>query len=55
MADSHDGYVRGIARLNGLVSFGKPWPDELAHEVGHNLDLLHAPCGNALGTDPDFP
>ena len=48
-------YVRGIARLNGLVSFGKPWPDELAHEVGHNLDLLHAPCGGALGTEPDFP
>ena len=48
-------YVRGIARLNGLVSFGKPWPDELAHEVGHNLDLEHAPCGGALFTDPDFP
>ncbi len=55
IADSDVGYVRGIARLNGLVSFGKPWPDELAHEVGHNLDLLHAPCGGALGTDPDFP
>ena len=55
VADSDDGYVRGIARLNGLVSFGKPWDTELAHEVGHNLDLLHAPCGGALGTDPDFP
>ena len=48
-------YVRGIARLNGLVSFGKPWDTELAHEVGHSLDLLHAPCGGALGTEPDFP
>ena len=48
-------YVRGIGRLNGLVSFGKPWDTELAHEVGHTLDLLHAPCGGALGTDPDFP
>ena len=55
VADSDEGYVRGIARLNGMVSFGKPWHDELAHEVGHNLDLLHAPCGGALGTDPDFP
>ena len=55
VADSDEGYVRGIARLNGLVSFGKPWDTELAHEVGHNLDLLHAPCGGALGTDPDFP
>ena len=55
VADSDDGYVRGIARLNGMVSFGKPWDTELAHEVGHNLDLLHAPCGGALGTDADFP
>ena len=54
-APREDGYVRGIARLNGLVSFGKPWATELAHEVGHTLDLLHAPCGGALGTDPDFP
>ena len=54
-APRKDGYVRGIARLNGLVSFGKPWDTELAHEVGHTLDLLHAPCGGALGTDPEFP
>ena len=47
--------VRGIARLNGWVSFGKTWDTELAHEVGHTLDLRHAPCGGALGTDPDFP
>ncbi len=55
VADSDEGYVRGIARLNGWVSFGKPWDTELAHEVGHNLDLRHAPCGGALGTEPDFP
>ena len=55
VADSPDGYVRGLAWLNGWVSLGKPWDTELAHEVGHNLDLLHAPCGGALGTDPDFP
>ncbi len=55
VADSDEGYVRGVARLNGLVSFGKPWDTELAHEVGHTLDLLHAPCGGPLGTDPDFP
>ena len=55
VADSEDGYVRGIARLNGWVSMGKPWDTELAHEVGHTLDLEHAPCGGALGTDPDFP
>ncbi len=56
VADSEEGYVRGISRLNGLVSFGKPWDTELAHEVGHNVDLKHAPCGRGVaGVDPDFP
>ncbi len=55
VADSEEGYVRGIAIMNGWVSFGKPWDTELAHEVGHSLDLPHAPCGGAKGTDPDFP
>ncbi|WP_420636010.1 leucine-rich repeat domain-containing protein [Candidatus Palauibacter sp.] len=54
-AASVNGTVRGLARLDGRLSLGKPWGTELAHEVGHNLDLRHAPCGNALGTDPDFP
>ena len=55
VADSQDGYVRGVAQLNGWISFGKPWDTELAHEVGHTLDLLHAPCGNPDGLEPDFP
>ena len=54
-AASVNGYVRGRARLGAWASMGKAWDTELAHEVGHNLDLLHAPCGGALGTDPDFP
>ena len=52
---SKNGSVRGVARRNGWVSIGKPEGPELAHEVGHNLNLRHAPCGGALGTDPDFP
>ncbi len=52
---SRNGYVRGRARLGGPVSMGKPTVPELAHEIGHNLDLQHAPCGNALETDPGFP
>ncbi|MDE2761834.1 MAG: Ig-like domain-containing protein [Gemmatimonadota bacterium] len=55
VADSKEGYVRGIARLNGWVSYGKPWDTELAHEVGHTLNLRHAPCGGPSGVDPDFP
>ena len=54
-ADSKEGYVRGIAQLNGWVSYGKPWATELAHEVGHNLDLRHAPCGGPDFLDPNFP
>ena len=27
----------------------------LAHELGHNLSLGHAPCGNPTGVDPEFP
>ena len=52
---SRNGYVRGVARFNGWVGIGKPEDAELAHEIGHNLDLRHAPCGGAGGTDPDFP
>ena len=54
-AASVNGFVRGRARLGGWTSMGKAWDTELAHEVGHNLNLAHAPCGGALGTDPDFP
>ena len=52
---SPNGYVRGRARLGGWSSIGKPWDTELAHEVGHTLNLKHAPCGGALDTDSDYP
>jgi len=54
-ASSLKGVVRGIAIDGDWVSMGKPWDEEFAHEVGHNLDLRHAPCGDPLNTDPDFP
>lgn len=52
---SKTGLVRGFARLGGWVSMGKPLAAELAHEVGHSLNLRHAPCGDASDPDPDFP
>ncbi len=52
---SKTGLVRGRARLGGWVSMGKPLVTELAHEVGHSLNLSHAPCGDAGNPDPDFP
>ena len=54
-ASSRTGLVRGLARLGGWVSIGKPLVTELAHEVGHSLNLSHAPCGDAGNPDPDFP
>jgi len=49
VAASVNGFVRGWAPLPGWVSMGEASPTTLAHEVGHNLSLHHAPCGN-----PDF-
>jgi hypothetical protein len=27
----------------------------MAHEIGHNFDRLHAPCGGPANPDPDYP
>ena len=45
----------GVARLPGRSSFSQPRQSTLAHELGHNLYLYHAPCGGAGGPDPSFP
>lgn len=47
--------TRGVADLGGYSSASIPLPDVIAHEFGHNLRLLHAPCGGASGPDPSFP
>ena len=36
-------------------SFSVPLSNTIAHELGHNLGLWHAPCGGAGGPDPLFP
>ena len=36
-------------------SFSQPLPSTVAHELGHNMGLFHAPCGGARGTDPGYP
>ena len=48
--------VRGVA--DGIpgtssASVTKAWI--VAHELGHNLSLRHAPCGGAGGSDPAYP
>ncbi len=36
-------------------SYSVPLSNTIAHELGHNLGLWHAPCGGAGGPDPLFP
>ena len=45
----------GVAYQPGYVSFSIPDSAIIAHELGHNLNLLHAPCGGAGSVDPSFP
>ena len=47
--------ARGVAYRPGRSSFSGPFTSTIAHEIGHNLDLRHAPCGGAGGPDPSFP
>ena len=49
------GGIAGIARVEGRASLGIPHPEVFAHEVGHNMSLMHAPCGYPAQLDPDFP
>jgi len=49
------GSVGGRGQLPGWVSIGVRSANTLAHEVGHNLSLRHAPCGGPEGIDPAFP
>ena len=45
-----------VALQPGKVSFVQPHDGAvIAHELGHNFDLGHAPCGVSEGLDPFFP
>ena len=45
----------GVAYTPGRTSVSLARPSYMAHELGHNLGLWHAPCGDPLGPDPLFP
>ncbi len=45
----------GTAFLPGWAGFSIPRSGTIAHELGHNLGLRHAPCGGAGNPDPSFP
>ena len=45
----------GVAYQPGRSTFSWPSSGTIAHELGHNMSLGHAPCGGAGGLDPSFP
>lgn len=45
----------GLATQPGRTAFASSDPLTMAHELGHNFSLGHAPCGGAAGPDPAFP
>lgn len=61
LADGDPGYYvgvypgAGVALLGGRVSFAQITGTTIVHEVGHNLNLRHAPCGGPQGIDPHYP
>ena len=45
----------GLAHLPGRSSFSPPHGYLIAHQLGHNFFLRHAPCGEASDIDVAFP
>ena len=45
--------VAGVAYIRSRSSFSRPNSGTIAHELGHNMGLAHAPCG--VAGDPSYP
>ena len=45
----------GRAHVGGFVSVSGLYGATVAHELGHNLSLSHAPCGFPGSVDPHYP
>ena len=48
-------HLGGLADQPGFLSISVLEGDVIAHELGHNLNLGHAPCGFIDLTDPEYP
>jgi hypothetical protein len=47
--------IGGIGYVGYPVSLGLEDEHIVAHELGHNLSLPHAPCGGPADADPNYP
>lgn len=54
MADPVTG-AGGVAYRPGRVNFSRLDASTIAHELGHNMSLRHAPCGDPRNVDVSFP
>lgn len=45
----------GLGYISLPASVGRPTDVTLAHEIGHNVSLRHAPCGGVAGADQQYP
>lgn len=45
----------GVATIPGTIGVSALNGYTMAHELGHNMNLRHAPCGGPAGLDPDYP
>ena len=45
----------GMGLVGSPVSVGLPYDVIFAHELGHNMNLQHAPCESAGRLDPNYP
>ncbi len=45
----------GVGLIGARTSLGVPKATTMAHELGHNMSLAHAPCGDPGGVDRRYP
>ena len=55
MMPSLGGTITGVGHTPGWIAVAVPDGSTVAHELGHNMVLQHAPCGSVGDSDPGFP
>ncbi|HWJ24323.1 MAG TPA: hypothetical protein VNS52_18335, partial [Gemmatimonadaceae bacterium] len=58
---SYNSGIAGLGYIGGFSAIGWEYlqtgraSEVMAHEIGHNWNLLHAPCGSPSSPDPAYP